>query len=110
MHYYVIKLKNNKYYITESDSSRLKLEDFYLPKVFWLVTYAPEMIDEVVSFPQCSLDEFVIDKMAKHGIDRVRGGSYSDVFLSLKTRGYLMERIKEKQSWWYYAWSCNWWK
>lgn len=84
---YVLLLDNNKFYVgcSKSPYSRIKTH-FEGNGSSWTKKYKPQEIIEVI--PNC--DEYDEDKytrkyMDRHGIDNVRGGSFSTIILDQNT-------------------------
>lgn len=92
---YILKLKNNKYYvglIKKNDLNNDTPEKHFSGEGNnWTKKYKPIKILKV--FPYIiRIDEIVIKLMIKYGIDNVRGGSYNSIILSY----YKQDEIKKK--------------
>ena len=81
---YVLKLKNGNYYVGKSNNpERRFLEHISGSGSAWTRKYPPTSIKKIYEM-KSPLDEDIRVKklMLKHGIDSVRGGSYSSITLS----------------------------
>jgi len=80
---YILKLKNNKYYIGKT----LNVENRYEQHLngngsSWTKKYKPiSIIKQIKSTSQFDEDKYVKEYMSKYGIENVRGGTYSSIEL-----------------------------
>ena len=92
---YVLKLKEQKWYIGRSDNPLKRIGEHFLGKgCEWTRTYRPTKIRKI--YGNC--DPYDEDKytrlyMNKYGIDNVRGGSFCTVKLSGIERHFLQKMI-----------------
>lgn len=92
---YVLKLINNKFYIGKSKYVFQRIDNHFLGiGSQWTKIYKPLNIIEVIP----KIDNFDEDKkvkqyMCKYGIDNVRGGSYSNINLSITQKEFLQKEI-----------------
>ena len=90
---YILKLENEKYYIGRTSNPKIRLENhFNNSGSEWTKKYKPISVIKVI--PDC--DNYDEDKytkiyMDKYGIDNVRGGSYSTIYLDTSTRNHLIK-------------------
>jgi len=81
---YILKLANGRYYIGKSKEPFKRItKHFTEGGSSWTRRFKPEEIHSVV--PDCSdfdEDKYVYQMMSEFGINNVRGGSYSEVYLS----------------------------
>jgi predicted GIY-YIG superfamily endonuclease len=92
---YVLKLQNGNYYVGKSDNpERRFLEHISGSGSAWTRKYPPTSIKKIYKM-KSPLDEDARVKklMLKHGIDSVRGGSYSSITLSDEQRRTLNREI-----------------
>jgi hypothetical protein len=94
MSIYILKLSGGKYYIGKSTNVNKRYEQHLAGKVSWTAKYKPESIVSIIENPS-PFDEDKITKeyMNMHGIDNVRGGSYSLVNLSDSQKDHLQKEI-----------------
>ena len=79
---YVLKLKNNKYYVGKTNYPEKRLEEHVKGSCSWTKKYKPIGIEKII--PNC--DDYDEDKytriyMDKYGVENVRGGSYCNIIL-----------------------------
>ena len=80
---YILKLQKNKYYVGKTETPYFRIQKhFDGGGSAWTRKYPPVEIEEVIT----DCDDYDEDKYTKmymdqYGIDNVRGGSYSSVFL-----------------------------
>lgn len=81
---YVLKLENNKYYVGKTTDVFRRLEDHTSGEgSAWTSIHPPIGVEKIIE--NCDVydeDKWVKVMMAKYGIDNVRGGTYSQVYLS----------------------------
>tara|TARA_Y100001970_G_scaffold118388_1_gene146957 strand:- start:238 stop:1035 length:798 start_codon:yes stop_codon:yes gene_type:complete len=80
---YILKLKNNKYYVGKTKNPGFRLEEHYRNDgSSWTKKYKPLKIQELI--PDCDdydEDKWTIKYMKKYGIENVRGGSFNTIIL-----------------------------
>lgn len=110
---YVIKLELNKYYIGKtsnliqlSDSEIItKILPVKLNESTWYTIYKPiKLIEYVTETSQFDIMQYILSYMAKHGIDNVRGGCFSEITLSYTDYIVLSKMIRETYN---YCLYCN---
>ena len=83
-HIYVLKLRNNKYYVGKTDKPTFRLNDHFSKNgSYWTKKHKPISIFELR--PNClNVDEQIITQeyMKKYGINNVRGGPWCKVSLT----------------------------
>ena len=92
---YVIKLKNNKYYVGQSQNvnQRIKQHERGEGSV-WTQKHKPVEVMEVrKNVSAFDEDKITKEYMAKYGVENVRGGSYSQIQLSDKQEEIVTREI-----------------
>ena len=96
---YVLKLKDNKYYIGKTSNPSFRLENHFNQNgSAWTKKYKPIKLYELK--PDCDDDDedkYTIQYMRKYGKDNVRGGSFCRVKLS-KGDQTTLEKMKDRRS------------
>jgi hypothetical protein len=93
---YVLKLEKGKYYVGETRNQKRRIiEHFSNNGSVWTKKYKPLEIIETI--PDC--DRFDEDKytkmyMQEYGIDNVRGGSYTQMFIGKEQRKLLQKEFQ----------------
>ena len=81
---YVLRLKNDKYYVGKTENPKFRIDThFKNGGCYWTKKYKPCQI--IGLFPDCDAfdeDKYTLKYMEKKGIDNVRGGSFSQIKLS----------------------------
>jgi hypothetical protein len=81
---YILKLKNNKYYVGKTSNPNFRLESHFNSNgSAWTKKYKPINIHQLI--PNCDNfdeDKITIKNMKKYGIDNVRGGSFCQLKLT----------------------------
>lgn len=86
MHIYILLLENDYYYIGES-SNFIQSYQQHIDKrsCEWTKLHRTITIAKVIQqTKEYTVDDCVVEYIKKYGIDKVRGGSFSDVVLSPK--------------------------
>jgi predicted GIY-YIG superfamily endonuclease len=86
MHIYILLLENDHYYIGES-SNFIQSYQQHIDKrsCEWTKLHRTVTISKVIQQTnEYTVNDCVIEYIKKYGIDKVRGGSFSDVVLSPK--------------------------
>ena len=80
---YILKLKNNKYYIGKTYNIDNRYEQHLNGTgSSWTKKYKPvSIIKQIKSTSQFDEDKYVKEYMAKYGIENVRGGTYTSIEL-----------------------------
>jgi len=93
---YVLKLKNGNYYVGKSDNPEKRfLEHISGSGSAWTRKYPPVSLHKVFKMKSPLDEDHKVKKlMLKHGIDSVRGGSYSSISLSEEQK-----RALKKEFW-----------
>ncbi len=80
---YILKLRNNKYYIGKSKNPQKRFEEHIKGDgSSWTSLYKPIQIEKIISDASpFDEDKYVKIYMEKYGVENVRGGSYSEVEL-----------------------------
>lgn len=83
---YVIKLRENKFYIGKTDTPITRIEtQLTSDKTLWTRKYHPIGLHELI--PDCDpidVDKYTLKYMYKYGLNNVRGGRFQETFLSSK--------------------------
>ena len=81
---YVLRLLSNKFYVGKSTNIQNRLANHFSNKgSAWTKKYKPlEVVEIMHSADPFDEDKKVKQYMMKHGIESVRGGSYSKIILS----------------------------
>ena len=94
---YVLKLKNNKYYVGKSTNPSTRLEDHFSEfGSAWTKKYKPITIHEIR--PDCDdgdEDKITLEYMKKYGIDNVRGGSFCQLNLPQNEIDVINKRLEK---------------
>ena len=95
MYIYILKCKNDKYYVGKSDNIKNRLlEHSNKMGSVWTQIHKPIDVKETIETDDpYDEDKYVIKYMDKYGIDNVRGGSYSKIKLSNETIIGLVKKI-----------------
>jgi predicted GIY-YIG superfamily endonuclease len=93
---YVLKLKNNKYYVGKTTNPTYRLKDHFSEGgSAWSKKYKPITVHELR--PDCSdSDEQIVTQeyMKKYGIENVRGGPWCQVSLPTETLKFIQHIIQ----------------
>ena len=81
---YILKLKNNKYYIGKTNNIKLRLLNHNKGNGSqWTKKYKPIKVIEIIEdCDNWDEDKYTLQYMNKYGIDNVRGGSFCQLLLS----------------------------
>ena len=92
-HIYILKLKSNKFLIGKTNNLKFKVED-YSSDLEWTINYEPIKVLEIIyDCDEFDEDKYVFKYMSTHGIDNVRGGSFSETNLSNDTLAFLKKMV-----------------
>ena len=103
---YVLKLRNNKYYVGKTKNLINRMDDHVSGNgSAWTRKYKPISIEEFKK----DCDDFDEDKytkiyMGRHGIENVRGGSYTKIVLDDETLRHLSQELKTSED---RCFNCN---
>ena len=111
MFIYILKLKNEKYYIGKSRNKhtvykRIKQHHTYRGSV-WTKKYKPQKIIDIIEFKENEKfieDKIVFDYMNKYGIENVRGGSFCQIKLKEEEKNLIKKIIQTEEDRCFY---CN---
>lgn len=111
MFIYILKLKNDKYYIGKSRNrhtlqNRIKQHYTYRGSV-WTKKYKPQKIIDVIKYEKDDKyieDKIVFDYMNKYGIENVRGGSFCQIKLGEEEKKLIKRIIQTEEDRCFY---CN---
>ena len=92
---YILKLKENKYYIGKSKHAYSRIEEHMnLNGSSWTKKYKPihviSIINDCDNFDE---DKYTLIYMNKYGIDNVRGGTFCEIQLSPVTKKFINKMI-----------------
>lgn len=92
---YILKLKNNKYYIGKTQNVENRYEQHLNGNgSAWTKKYKPiSIIKKIKSTSLFDEDKYVKEYMAKYGIENVRGGTYSSLELDNNSLQILQKEI-----------------
>jgi len=93
---YILKLDSNKYYVGKTNNLNNRIVE-HINKVGseWTKKYPP--LEIFKSYENCDTydeDKYTLKMMATYGIDNVRGGSFSSVFLSKEQQDLITQMIR----------------
>jgi hypothetical protein len=96
---YILKLTNDKYYVGRTNNIDRRIEDHISSNGSeWTKRHLPVVsVDVIKGCDSFDEDKYVIKTMAKHGIDNVRGGSFSRIVLDDKDREIIQRCIRGAQ-------------
>lgn len=91
---YILKLIKNKFYVGKTNDLIARVNRHIIGEsTLWTKLYKP--ISVLENYPDCDEydeDKYTIKTMAEHGIDNVRGGTFSSVKLS-KANKYFIDKM-----------------
>ena len=92
---YILKLEGGKYYIGKSGNVERRFHDHMSGNgSVWTRLHHPIELEKVISNTSAfDEDRYVKEYMSIHGIDNVRGGSYTTVDLSEEQKAFLTREI-----------------
>lgn len=97
---YVLKLKDNKYYVGRTNNPKMRLDSHYNANGSeWTKKYPP--VKKLRTFKAKDLydeDKYTKYYMSIYGIDNVRGGTYSRLFISNEERNFILKEMKNAQN------------
>lgn len=95
MYIYILKLKDNKYYIGKTTNPKFRITNHCNKQGSkWTSKYNPVKLIELI--PDCDNydeDKYTLLYMKKYGIDNVRGGSFCKIKLSDETKEVINNMI-----------------
>lgn len=106
---YILKLKYNKYYVGKTNNVTNRILEHFAQDATnkasaWTSKYSPISIEEIIE----NCDDFDEDKytkiyMSKHGIQNVRGGSYTKLVLTEDDINHLLTELRGARNACYYC-------
>ena len=99
-HIYILKLKENKYYIGKTKNIEKRWNDHIAGNGSgWTKKYKPiSLIKTVLSTSYFDEDKYVKEYMSKYGIKNVRGGAYSNIELDDNCISVLEKEIRHSKN------------
>lgn len=99
-HIYILKLKENKYYIGKTKNIEKRWNDHIAGNGSgWTKKYKPiSLIKTVLSTSYFDEDKYVKEYMSKYGIKNVRGGTYSNIELDDNCISVLEKEIRHSKN------------
>lgn len=93
---YVLLLSGGKYYVGKTDNIHGRIQDHFSGRgAAWTREHAPLKVVKTVSGASpFDEDKIVKEMMAKHGIDKVRGGSYANRVLDKTQKAALVRELR----------------
>jgi predicted GIY-YIG superfamily endonuclease len=93
---YILELRGGKYYVGKTNDVTQRIQaHFSQDGSAWTQIYRPIRLLRTVPYTgPLSEDTLVKEMMLKHGIDAVRGGSYSNLELSEAQRSVLQKELR----------------
>ena len=93
---YILKLKNNKYYIGKTNNPNFRLKNHFNSNgSVWTKKYKPiKVIDIIENCDNFDEDKYTKIYMDKYGIENVRGGSFCQLELSKESINTIKREIK----------------
>ena len=97
---YILKLKENKYYIGKTKNIEKRWNDHIAGNGSgWTKKYKPiSLIKTVLSTSYFDEDKYVKEYMSKYGIENVRGGTYSNIELDDNCISVLEKEIRHSKN------------
>jgi len=97
---YILKLKENKYYIGKTKNIEKRWNDHIAGNGSgWTKKYKPiSLIKTVLSTSYFDEDKYVKEYMSKYGIENVRGGTYSNIDLDDNCISVLEKEIRHSKN------------
>lgn len=92
---YVLKLENDKYYVGKTQNIEKRMDDHFNGNgSVWTKKYKPiSIIEKFKEKSQFDEDNVTKTYMQRHGIENVRGGSYTTMTISDETKKILMKEF-----------------
>jgi predicted GIY-YIG superfamily endonuclease len=101
MKIYVLKLENNKYYIGKTTDINKRLQQHFSEEFkasVWTSKYKPvDLIRTIDNVDEFDEDKWVKIYMKKHGVDNVRGGSYSNLEIHFTIRHFIENELNHAE-------------
>lgn len=93
---YCLLLEGGRYYVGKSNNIEVRLEDhLHSGGADWTILHKPVSVCEIRhNCDDWDEDKFVKQMMALHGVDKVRGGSYSQTVLPQFVKDLLVREIR----------------
>lgn len=92
---YVLSLEQDKYYVGRTTSSDTRIEQHRNNNgSYWTKLY--KYVSTIIIYENCDIfdeDKYVIMYMDKYGIDNVRGGTFSSIYLSNTDYNFINKMI-----------------
>ena len=92
---YILRLKNEKYYVgrTHNINKRL-IQHFECKGSVWTSMYKPISVDKIIiDCDKFDEDKYLFIYIKKYGIDNVRGGSFSTITLTNSDKAFIQKII-----------------
>lgn len=93
---YILQLKYGKYYVGKTNNPNIRIDDHFNSNgSTWTSKYKPIKVEKVI--PNCDdfdEDKYTLQYMEKFGINNVRGGSFTTLYLSDADRQTINRMIK----------------
>lgn len=98
MYVYALTLQNSHFYIGKTDHPELRLEEHFVgDSTPWVKLHGPVIsVNMLVAAGDHTEDNTTLDYMQKYGIEKVRGGSFTQVQLSEGEISVLEKMIRSK--------------
>ena len=102
---YILKLKNNKYFVGRTSKTSYELQKSIkydtlngLHTYEWLLVHEPIFLyDVIMDCKENDEEKYTIQYMQQFGIDNVRGSKYKDVILSDNTVKNIISKIHDSE-------------
>lgn len=81
---YILKLQGGRFYVGKSDNPMKRYQEHMEGRgSAWTKKYKPISVEKIIpNMSHFDEDKYTKEYMSKHGIDKVRGGSYVEIELS----------------------------
>ncbi len=100
---FVLKLKNNKYFVGNTKEEKFILEEHFKSSDFeWTQKYEPICVQEIIKNIDFSdINKYVFEYMAEYGVINVRGGDYSNIKINEIKKSKLHNLLNHDQKYCY---------